>query len=249
MSETIIKTENLTKKFKNTAVVNNLNIEIKKGEIFGFLGPNGSGKSTTIKMLCGLIVPTSGNAWINGLSVITESEAIRKQIGYMSQRFSLYEDLTAKENILFYSKLYKIPENIMESKINEVMSLTHLTKEQNKQASKLSGGYKQRLAFACALVHDPKIIFLDEPTAGIDPVARKEIWDLFIKLANQGLTLFVTTHYMDEAERCTKIGYIFDGRLIAYGQRSELATSKENMEGLFVRLTKEQSELEKIHGK
>jgi ABC-type multidrug transport system ATPase subunit len=243
MNEIIIKTENLTKKFKEVTVVNNLNIEIKKGEIFGFLGPNGSGKSTTIKMLCGLIAPTSGNAWIHDLSIINDGEEIRKEIGYMSQRFSLYDDLTAKQNLIFYSKLYKVNEDILESKLNQIMDLTQLTKEQNKQASKLSGGYKQRLSFACALIHDPKIIFLDEPTAGIDPVARKEIWDLFIELANKGLTLFVTTHYMDEAERCTKLGYIFDGKLIAYGLKSDLASSKENLEGLFVRLTKEQTNL------
>ncbi len=241
--QTIIKTQDLTKKFKENTVVNNLNIEITKGEIFGFLGPNGSGKSTTIKMLCGLIAPTSGNAWVNGFSVLDNGESIRKEIGYMSQKFSLYEDLTVKQNMLFYSKLYKIPNDIIDSRVDEILKLTHLTKETDKQASKLSGGYKQRLAFACAMIHQPKIIFLDEPTAGIDPVARKEIWDLFFQLSREGLTLFVTTHYMDEAERCTKIGYIFDGRLIAYGLKNDLSTSKEGMEDLFVRLTKEQSSL------
>lgn len=242
-NKTIIKTDDLTKKFKDTTVVNKLNIEIKQGEIFGFLGPNGSGKSTTIKLLCGLITPTSGNAWINERNVITEGEQIRKEIGYMSQKFSLYEDLTTRQNIEFYSRLYKVDENILEDKVNSVMSLTQLKKEEHKQAYKLSGGYKQRLAFACALVHDPQIIFLDEPTAGIDPVARKEIWDLFLDLAKKGLTLFVTTHYMDEADRCSKIGYIFNGRLIAYGLKEELANSKQDLEGLFVKLTKEQNAL------
>ncbi len=239
--ETIIKTENLTKVFKDTAVVNNLNIQVNKGEIFGFLGPNGSGKSTTIKMLCGLIIPTSGNAWVNGKSVLNESEQIKKEIGYMSQKFSLYEDLTTMQNLQFYSKLYKVDENILEKRMNEIIELTQLAKEKDKQAGKLSGGYKQRLAFACAMIHNPKIIFLDEPTAGIDPVARKEIWDLFIQLSEQGLTLFVTTHYMDEAERCSKIGYIFSGRLIAYGLKSEMADSKQSLEDLFVKLTKEQN--------
>lgn len=241
MTESIaIKVNGLTKEFNQKKVVNNLNIEIKTGEIFGFLGPNGSGKSTTIKMLCGLIKPTSGNAFINSRSILTEGEEIRKEIGYMSQRFSLYEDLTAKENLQFYCQLYRVQNELIEEKIIEIMKLTNLSSESNKQASKLSGGYKQRLAFACALIHNPKVIFLDEPTAGIDPVARKEIWDLFFSLVKQGLTLFVTTHYMDEAERCSKLGYIFNGKLVAYGEKSELASSKQSLEDLFVKITKNQ---------
>lgn len=239
--EIAIKTNNLTKEFDRKNVVDNLNIQINKGEIFGFLGPNGSGKSTTIKMLCGLITPTSGDATVNGYSITTEGEQIRKEIGYMSQKFSLYEDLTVRQNLKFYSQIYKVDSEKEEEKIKQAMELTHISKEENKQAAKLSGGYKQRLAFACALIHNPKIIFLDEPTAGIDPVARKEIWDLFFKLAKEGLTLFVTTHYMDEAERCSKLGYIYNGKLVLYGLTSELASSKQTLEELFVSTTKGQN--------
>ncbi|MBI2996539.1 MAG: ABC transporter ATP-binding protein [Candidatus Melainabacteria bacterium] len=238
-TEIVIKTNLLTKEFNKKKAVDNLNIEIKRGEIFGFLGPNGSGKSTTIKLLCGLITPTSGDATVNNYSVLTEGEKIRKEIGYMSQKFSLYEDLTIKQNLKFYSILYRItPNEEQEERINEVMKLTHIDEEENKQVAKLSGGFKQRLAFACALLHKPKIIFLDEPTAGIDPVARKEMWDLFFKLASDNLTLFITTHYMDEAERCTKLGYIHEGKLIVYGITSELASSKQGLEELFVSITK-----------
>lgn len=239
--ETVIKTNNLTKAFDKKKAVDNLNIEINKGEIFGFLGPNGSGKTTTIKMLIGLITPSFGNATVCRYSILNEGEQIRKEIGYMSQKFSLYEDLTIKQNLLFYSQLYNVNPEIMNERINEIMELTHISGEQNKQVAKLSGGFKQRLSFACALIHRPSMIFLDEPTSGIDPVARKEIWDLFFKLADSGLTLFITTHYMDEAERCTKLGYIFNGRLISYGYTSELATSKQGLEDLFVSLTKSQN--------
>ncbi len=234
-----IKTENLTREFNKIRVVDNLNIEISTGEIFGFLGPNGSGKSTTIKMLCGLIVPTSGNAILNGKSVLTSSEQIKKEIGYMSQKFSLYEDLTILQNLQFYSLLYNNNERNDSEQINSLLKLTRIENEKNKQVGKLSGGYKQRLALACSLIHNPQIIFLDEPTAGIDPVARKEIWDLFFKLASEGLTLFITTHYMDEAERCNKLGYIRDGKLIAYGETKKLANSKQALEDLFVSLSTE----------
>lgn len=240
--EIAIKTNNLTKEFNKKKAVDGLNIEIKKGEIFGFLGPNGSGKSTTIKMLCGLIAPTFGDAFVNNYNILTDVERIKREIGYMSQKFSLYEDLTTKQNLQFYSKLYRIGQAEYEGeRINEVMKLTSVTQEQDKQVAKLSGGYKQRLAFACSLLHKPKIIFLDEPTAGIDPVARKEIWDLFFKLVDEGLTLFVTTHYMDEAEKCSKLGYIYNGKLLAYGLTSELASSKQGLEDLFVSMTKSQN--------
>lgn len=239
--EIAIKTNNLTKIFDKNKVVNNLNIEINKGEIFGFLGPNGSGKSTTIKMLCGLISPTAGDALVNGKSILTSSENIKREIGYMSQKFSLYDDLTSLQNLRFYATLYGIPKEKQEEQINKVIRLTHLDKEKNKQVSKLSGGYRQRLAFASALVHNPEIIFLDEPTAGIDPVARKEMWDLFFNLTSVGLTLFITTHYMDEAERCKKLGYIYNGNLAAYGLRDELKKKNNNLENLFVEVTREQN--------
>lgn len=240
MTNVAIKTFNLTKKFGSKTVVDNLNIEISKGEIFGFLGPNGSGKTTTIKMLCGLISPTSGYAIVDNLNILNEGENIRKNIGYMSQKFSLYEDLTVRENLKFYSLLYRIKNSDleMEKRIDEVIKLTNIAKEEKKGAGKLSGGYKQRLALACALLHEPEIMFLDEPTAGIDPVARKDLWDLFFDLTKKGLTLFVTTHYMDEAERCNKLGYIYAGRLISYGLTQELAKNKKSLEELFVTLTR-----------
>ena len=241
-SEIAIETQGLTKDFGNNRVVNNLTIQVNKGEIFGFLGPNGSGKSTTIKMLCGLIAPTVGNAWVNNHSIINEGEQIRKEIGYMSQKFSLYDDLTTRQNLNFYSNLYRVDKSIEEDNINKAMELTHIKKEENKQAGKLSSGFKQRLAFSCALIHNPKIIFLDEPTAGIDPVARKEMWDLFFNLASKGLTLFVTTHYMDEAERCTKLGYIHNGKLRAYGLTSKLANTKQGLEDLFVTISRSQND-------
>lgn len=239
LEKTAIKTNNLTKVFDKNKVVNNLNIEINKGEIFGFLGPNGSGKSTTIKMLCGLISPTSGDAYVGDMSILTSGENIRKEIGYMSQKFSLYDDLTSTQNLKFYATLYGVSKELQKDYINKVIDLTHLNKEKDKQVHKLSGGYKQRLAFACALIHNPKIIFLDEPTAGIDPVARKEMWDLFFNLAREGITLFLTTHYMDEAERCNKVGYIYSGNLIAYGLAKELKSKNGNLEDLFVKITKE----------
>ena len=176
------------------------------------------------------------------IHILNEGEQIRKEIGYMSQKFSLYDDLTTNQNLQFYSQLYNIgTREEQKEKITKIMKLTNITNEKDKQASKLSGGYKQRLALACSLIHSPKVIFLDEPTAGIDPVARKEIWDLFFTLAKEGLTLFVTTHYMDEAERCNKLGYIYNGKLLAYGLRSELSSTKEGLEDLFVRLTKSQN--------
>ena len=233
-----IKTVGLTKEFSKKKVVNGLNIEIETGEIFGFLGPNGSGKSTTIKLLCGLITPTSGEAFVKGYKITSEGEEIRKSIGYMSQRFSLYEDLTTYQNLHFYAQLYNVKKDDLENRINEVMELANLEHEKDKQAGKLSGGFKQRLAFACSIVHNPKIIFLDEPTAGIDPVARKEMWDLFFSLTTKGLTLFITTHYMDEAEWCHKLGYIYNGELMAYGLTSDLAKSKNELETLFIKITK-----------
>lgn len=238
-TEVAIKTNNLTKVFDKRIVVDNLNIQINKSEIFGFLGPNGSGKSTTIKMLCGLLAPNSGDATVNNYSILNEGESIRKTIGYMSQKFSLYEDLTTLQNLEFYSELYKVEK--AHDRILEVMELASIAKEKDKKTKFLSGGYKQRLALACAIVHKPQIIFLDEPTAGIDPVARKEMWDLFFKLAEEGLTFFITTHYMDEAERCTKLGYIYNGKLIAYGLTPELATSKQGLENLFVEISRTQN--------
>ncbi|MBY0403798.1 MAG: ABC transporter ATP-binding protein, partial [Cyanobacteria bacterium] len=226
-SSPAIITEQLGRRFGDKIAVDSLNLTIEKGEIFGFLGPNGSGKSTTIKMLCGLLSPSSGLALVGGLDVSKEPETIRSIIGYMPQRFSLYEDLTVKENLDFYSELYGVKGKKGAVRKREVIELVGLEKYVNYQAKQLSGGWKQRLGLSCALVHQPEIIFLDEPTASMDPVARRSLWDLLFSLASSGVTLFVTTHYMDEAERCSSVGYIYNSRLIVSGGPDELKQARE----------------------
>lgn len=220
--ESAIVVENLVRTFGEKVAVDHLNLNIERGEIFGFLGPNGSGKSTTIKMLCGLLAPTSGKAIVSGINVLEEPERIRGKIGYMPQKFSLYEDLTVKENIDFYSQLYGVKGHGAKQRKEEVIELVGIGHYRGFQARQLSGGWKQRLALCCALVHRPEIIFLDEPTASMDPVARRGLWDLLFSLASSGVTLFVTTHYMDEAERCSSLGYIYNSRLIVSGGLEEL---------------------------
>ncbi|HXV49479.1 MAG TPA: ABC transporter ATP-binding protein [Candidatus Binatia bacterium] len=218
----VIKAEGLTKKFGALTAVDDVHLEIEEGEIFGFLGPNGSGKSTVIRMLCGLLRPTAGRAQLAGLDVVKQTEEIKRLIGYMSQRFSLYEDLTVEENIDFYGAVYGLSSGGMAAQRRRVVDLVGLEERMEQLAATLSGGYKQRLALACSLLHEPRIVFLDEPTAGIDPVARREIWDLLFRLAAEGTTLFVTTHYMDEAERCSRVAYIYLSRLIALGRPQDL---------------------------
>jgi len=222
MSSPIIKANNLCRSFGNKVVVNNLNLSIDIGEIYGFLGPNGSGKSTTIKMLSGLLTPTSGNATVGDFDIVEHSEEIKNIIGYMSQKFSLYEDLTVDENLDFYAQLYGVIGPNAKQQKDDILELTSITKYRNYLTGSLSGGLKQRLALCCALVHNPRIIFLDEPTASMDPVARRELWDLLFSLASSGVTLFVTTHYMDEAERCSSVGYIYNSNLIVSGGPDEL---------------------------
>jgi ABC-2 type transport system ATP-binding protein len=211
-----IESSNLTKKFDKVTAVNNLNLAIEEGEIFGFLGPNGAGKSTTIRMLCGILEPTSGSAMVGGYDIITEADKIKTIIGYMSQSFGLYQDLTVEENLAFFSKLYITDKKEAARQREEIIETTGLVKYLKYLAANLSGGWKQRLALACAVVHRPRILFLDEPTAGIDPVSRRIMWDFLYDLARSGMTLFVTTHYMEEAERCNKIGFIWEGNLVAY---------------------------------
>ena len=212
-----IVTENLTRKFGDFTAVKNVNITVEHGEVFGFLGPNGSGKTTVIKMLCGISPITAGEAQVDGLDVKTHSEEVRQRIGYMSQKFSLYDDLTVRENLNFYGKIYGLRNDVLTQKVEETIEKNALGPSVNRLGGKLAGGWRQRLALGCAMLHEPKILFLDEPTAGIDPVARRKLWDLLFELSGQGITFFVTTHYMDEAERCSHLAYIYYGDLIADG--------------------------------
>jgi ABC-type multidrug transport system ATPase subunit len=222
MSDVVIECENLTRKFGSVTAVDHVSFKIERGSIFGFLGPNGSGKSTVIRMLCGILAPTDGRASIGGLDVVRDAEELKRRIGYMSQKFSLYDELTAKENLLFYGRLYGLKGAALKQRLDELVALTHLEPYWERRAAQLSGGWRQRLAMACALVHQPGILFLDEPTAGIDPVARRELWDLLFEFSSQKMTLFVTTHYMDEAERCSHVGYIYMSKLIVCGVPDDL---------------------------
>lgn len=221
-TETMIECEGLTKRFGHFTAVDHVSFKIAAGSIFGFLGPNGSGKSTVIRMLCGLLQPTEGIARIAGFDVTRQTDEIKNMIGYMSQKFSLYDELTVYENLTFYGKLYGLGGAKLAERRNQLVGLTHLEPYMNRRAAQLSGGWRQRLAMACALLHQPRVLFLDEPTAGIDPVARRELWDLLFEFSSRGMTLFVTTHYMDEAERCTHVGYIHMSKLIVCGEPDEL---------------------------
>jgi ABC-2 type transport system ATP-binding protein len=212
-----ILAQNLVRKFGEVTAVDDVSFKVEPGEVFGFLGPNGSGKTTVIKMLSGILPLTSGRGVVDGIDVTEDPDEAKLRIGYMSQKFSLYDDLTVLENLRFYAQIYGLRGAEAQQKIEETMRRNAIEPYKNRFAGKLSGGWKQRLALGCAMLHNPKIVFLDEPTAGIDPVARRKLWDLLFDLSGRGITFFVTTHYMDEAERCSHLAYIYYGKLIADG--------------------------------
>ncbi len=217
-----ISVVNLEKKFGDFTAVNKITFSVKKGEIFGFLGANGSGKSTTIRMLCGIITPTSGTGSVAGHDIASEPEEIKHSIGYMSQKFSLYEDLTPYENLRFYLGVYSVPPEQWEERIDWVLNMTQLQEEKNRLTKELPPGWRQRLALGCSLLHKPDVLFLDEPTSGVDPITRQHFWDFIRQLARDGITVFVTTHYMDEARFCERIVMINEGNIVASGSPAEI---------------------------
>jgi len=224
LTDISVEAHGLTKKFGSFIAVNHVSFSVKKGEIFGFLGANGAGKTTTIRMLCGLISPTDGKGTVGGYDINRESEKIKKSIGYMSQKFSLYQDLTVEENIRFYSGIYNVEGKKKKERMEWVLNMAGLQERRKSMTSVLSGGWKQRLSLGCAVLHEPPILFLDEPTSGVDPIARRAFWDLIYELAESGVTIFVTTHYMDEAEYCDRISLMEGGKIIALGTPMELKT-------------------------
>jgi ABC-2 type transport system ATP-binding protein len=217
-----VEIEDLLKIFGAFTAVDHVSLQVKKGEIFGFLGPNGAGKSTTIRMLCGILTPTSGRGLVGGFDIYKETEKIKQNIGYMSQKFSLYEDLTVEENIDFYSGIYCLPREIRTDRKEWVLQMAGLRERRTSLTNTLAGGWKQRLALGCAILHEPSILFLDEPTSGVDPLSRRRFWNLIYEMAGRGITIFVTTHYMDEAEYCDRLALIYRGKIIALGTPAKL---------------------------
>ena len=235
-----IKSENLTKVFGDFTAVDHLNFEVKKGEIFGFLGANGAGKTTAMRMFSGLSIPSSGNATVAGYDVYTETEKIKKNIGYMSQKFSLYGNLTVKENLNFFGGIYEIPRKELRMKRNQLITELGLENEKNKLVSQLPLGWKQKLAFSVAIFHEPQIVFLDEPTGGVDPVTRRQFWNMIYEASDRGITIFVTTHYMDEAEYCDRVSIMVDGKIAALDTPANLKKqfNAKNMDDVFYELAR-----------
>lgn len=240
MTAATIHTEQLTRKFGDFTAVDRLSFSVEKGEIFGFLGANGAGKTTAIRMLTGLLAPTSGSATVAGFDVFTGTEKIKRHIGYMSQRFSLYEDLTPRENIRFWGGIYGLEKRVVKEKGELLLASLDLLASANTRLSSLPLGWKQKLAFSVALMHDPSVIFLDEPTGGVDPVTRRRFWEMIYETADKGVTVFVTTHYMDEAEYCDRVSIMVDGRMAAIGTPENLKKSfgALSIEDLFIRLAR-----------
>ena len=233
---TAVQITDLVKTFGSFVAVDHVSLEVSKGEIFGFLGPNGAGKSTTIRVLCGLLTPTSGSASVNGFDVATQPEEIRRTIGYMSQKFSLYDDLTVEENIDFFTGMYGVPRQRRAERKDYVLRMANITERRKALTRTLSGGWKQRLALGCAILHEPAVLFLDEPTSGVDPIARASFWELIREMAAAGHTIFVSTHYMDEAENCGRIALMYSGKVIALGPPADLKRGMglPTMEDVFV---------------
>jgi len=240
MKEIVISTNKLTKRFGDFIATNEITFDVYAGEIFGFLGANGAGKTTAMKMLCGLTTPSSGSAHIAGFDVYTETEKIKKNIGYMSQKFSLYEDLTVKENIIFFGGIYGLNSKDLKSKSEELIETLGLHDQQKKLVGSLPLGWKQKLSFSVAIIHEPKIVFLDEPTGGVDPVTRRQFWDLIYDAASRGITIFVTTHYMDEAEYCDRISMMVDGEIKALDTPTQLKKqfASDSMDDVFFELAR-----------
>ncbi|MFZ4542697.1 MAG: ABC transporter ATP-binding protein [Saprospiraceae bacterium] len=238
---TVIRTNGLTKRFGNFTAVDNISFEVGAGEIFGFLGANGAGKTTAMRMLCGLLKPSSGEAMVAGFDVFHEQDKIKQNIGYMSQKFSLYEDLTVKENIRLYGGIYGLSREKLKEKSARLIERLGLNDEADKRVLSLPLGWRQKLAFSIALIHEPKIVFLDEPTGGVDPITRRQFWEMIYETAAQGTTVFVTTHYMDEAEYCSKVSIMVDGRIRALDTPNGLKQTFEckNMDEVFVKLARD----------
>jgi ABC-2 type transport system ATP-binding protein len=217
-----VQVQNLRRTFGEFVAVDNINLEVKKGDIFGFLGPNGAGKSTTIRMLCGLLMPTGGTGVVGGFDIVRQPEAIKKIVGYMSQKFSLYDDLTVEENIDFFGGIYNVPREKRKERKEWALDMAGIGEQRRSLVRTLAGGFKQRLALGCAILHEPPIIFLDEPTSGVDPISRRNFWNLIDGMSEAGTTVFVTTHYMDEADYCDRLALIYRGRIIAEGTPTQL---------------------------